>query len=111
MRGTKCWKEVPCVAMFEDIDAVFHGRRNVAVASGPSLTFDCLLNCLDGVQRANGLLTFMTTNHLELVDPAIGQPGEIGSRPDGLIAWSNLPCLMTLVDTKSPNAFSRTSLN
>lgn len=61
-------------------DAVFHGRQNVAVSSGPGLTFDCLLNCLDGVQRSDGLLTIITTNHLDRIDPAIGQPGEIESR-------------------------------
>lgn len=81
----KAWnqmlEEVPCMALMEDIDTVFHGRKNIAVSSGPGLTFDCLLNCLDGVQRSDGLLTVMTTNHLEAVDPAIGQPGEIGSRP------------------------------
>ena len=81
----KAWnqmlEEVPCMALMEDIDTVFRGRKNIAVASGPALTFDCLLNCLDGVQRSDGLLTVMTTNHLEAVDPAIGQPGEIGSRP------------------------------
>ena len=60
---------------------MFHGRENVAVQNGPSLTFDCLLNCLDGVQRADGLMVMMTTNHLERVDPAIAQPGSIGSRP------------------------------
>ncbi len=74
-------EEMPCMALMEDIDAVFHGRKNVAVNTGPALTFDCLLNCLDGVQRTDGLLTIMTTNHLEHLDPAIGQPGEIGSRP------------------------------
>lgn len=74
-------EEVPCMALMEDIDAVFQGRKNIAVSSGPALTFDCLLNCLDGVQRTDGLLTVMTTNHLEMVDPAIGGPGEIGSRP------------------------------
>lgn len=81
----KAWnqmlEEVPCMALMEDVDAVFHGRQNIAVTSGPALTFDCLLNCLDGVQRADGLLTVMTTNHLDKIDPAIGQPGEIGSRP------------------------------
>ena len=81
----KAWnqmlEEVPCMALMEDIDAVFHGRKNVAVPTGPSLTFDSLLNCLDGVQRTDGLLTIMTTNHMEHVDPAIGQPGDIGSRP------------------------------
>lgn len=86
-------EEVPCMALMEDIDTVFHGRKNIAVTSGPALTFDCLLNCLDGVQRSDGLLTVMTTNHLEAVDPAIGQPGEIGSRPgriDRVIELRNL---------------------
>ena len=81
----KAWNqmlsEVPCMALMEDIDAVFDGRKNVAVQSGPGLTFDCLLNCLDGVQRADGLMVMMTTNHLDRIDPAIGQPGAIGSRP------------------------------
>ena len=74
-------EQVPCLALIEDIDAVFHGRKNVAITSGPGLTFDCLLNCLDGVQRSDGLLTIITTNHLDQVDPAIAQPGAIGTRP------------------------------
>ena len=81
----KAWNqmlaEVPCMALMEDIDAVFEGRQNVAVKQGPALTFDCLLNCLDGVQRADGLMVMISTNHLEKIDPAIGQPGVIGSRP------------------------------
>ncbi|TWU06254.1 ATP-dependent zinc metalloprotease FtsH [Stieleria varia] len=81
----KAWNqmlaEVPCMALIEDIDAVFEGRENVAVKQGPALTFDCLLNCLDGVQRADGLMVMISTNHLDKIDPAIGQPGAIGSRP------------------------------
>ncbi len=81
----KAWNqmlaEVPCMALMEDIDAVFNGRKNVAFNHGPALTFDCLLNCLDGVQRADGLMVMITTNHLDRIDPAIGQPGAIGSRP------------------------------
>ncbi|WP_419189456.1 AAA family ATPase [Stieleria marina] len=81
----KAWNqmlaEVPCMALMEDIDAVFEGRKNIAANQGPALTFDCLLNCLDGVQRADGLMVMVTTNHLEKIDPAIGQPGAIGSRP------------------------------
>lgn len=60
----------PCVALFEDIDAVFHARENVA---NKELTFDCLLNCLDGVEQADGVFTIMTTNNIELVDPALGR--------------------------------------
>ena len=44
------WREmltnVPCIALIEDIDAIFKGRQNIA---GGHLTFDCLLNCLDGI--------------------------------------------------------------
>jgi hypothetical protein len=81
----KAWNqmlaEVPCMALMEDIDAIFDGRKNIAVNHGPALTFDCLLNCLDGVQRADGLMVMITTNHLNRIDAAIGQPGTIGSRP------------------------------
>lgn len=81
----KAWNqmlaEVPCMALMEDIDAVFDQRKNIAVSTGPALTFDCLLNCIDGVQRADGLMVVMTTNHLQQVDPAIARPGGLGSRP------------------------------
>lgn len=81
----KAWnqmlEETPCMALIEDIDAVFEGRKNVAVASGPALTFDCLLNVLDGIQKTDGLLTVMTTNHVDKIDSAIAQPGTMGSRP------------------------------
>ncbi|MFO0823784.1 MAG: AAA family ATPase [Gemmataceae bacterium] len=97
---------VPCIALFEDFDNVFHGRENVygkpklsdlVTASAPSnsgatnnnnggggdqssvlntgrLTFDCLLNCLDGVEKSHGIFTIITTNHIEKLDPAMGQP-------------------------------------
>ncbi|MGB7347937.1 MAG: AAA family ATPase [Pirellulaceae bacterium] len=93
----KAWNqmlaEVPCMALMEDIDAVFDGRKNVAVNQGPALTFDCLLNCLDGVQRADGLMVMVTTNHVDKIDPAIGQPGAIGSRPGRIDRIVSMGCL------------------
>src|SRR5436309_7051984 len=100
----KAWTEmqvnVPCIALIEDIDNVFHGRENVARKNGmmpflfarkkhegdeprapmTPLTFDCLLNCLDGVERADGIFTIVTTNDMTKVDPALGQPRKL---PDG----------------------------
>jgi hypothetical protein len=95
----RAWTEmqvnVPCIALIEDIDNVFHGRENVARKHGlmplmltadrkddnkgerrplTPLTFDCLLNCLDGVERADGVFTIITTNDVTKVDPALGQP-------------------------------------
>lgn len=58
----------PCIALIEDVDAVFDRRKTLA----GELTFDCLLNCIDGVGNAGGLFTIVTTNHIETIDPAIG---------------------------------------
>src|SRR5262249_43239177 len=72
----KGWDRVlaatPCMVLLEDIDCVFDGRKNVAHSDG--VTFDCLLNCLDGVDRAEGVMLAITTNHLEKVDAALGRP-------------------------------------
>jgi hypothetical protein len=106
----KTWTEmqvnVPCVALIEDIDNVFHGRENVARRNSmmslmfardekkgnnqkdgdglrdsfSPLTFDCLLNCLDGVERTDGIFTIITTNDLSKIDPALGKPRKL---PDG----------------------------
>jgi hypothetical protein len=108
----KTWTDmqvnVPCVALIEDIDNVFHGRENVVRRNGmmslmfasrkedkgngnnknddgmrdafSPLTFDCLLNCLDGVERTDGIFTIITTNDLSKIDPALGQPRKL---PDG----------------------------
>ena len=89
---------VPCIALIEDIDNVFHGRKNImqntAMMShlfdgdekdngqengGGSgrfspLTFDTLLNCIDGVDKSNGVFTIITTNDITKIDQAIGQP-------------------------------------
>jgi hypothetical protein len=70
---------VPCIALIEDIDAVFEGGENKV---GGHLTFDCLLNCLDGVERADGILLVITTNRLDKLDPALGTPkSQISTRP------------------------------
>lgn len=85
------WREmlsnVPCMALIEDFDGVFEGRRNIV--KGSQLTFDTVLNSLDGVERADGALVVITTNNLDKVDPAIAEVltpeqianGEMPSRP------------------------------
>jgi SpoVK/Ycf46/Vps4 family AAA+-type ATPase len=73
----------PCVALIEDIDCVFKGRDNRLGEDGGGLSFDCLLNCLSGVESADGILTVVTTNRVEDLDEALGTPGEggISTRP------------------------------
>lgn len=83
------WKtaqqNTPCIALIEDIDGIFHLGENLA-AKGKQrdgLTFDCLLNTISGVGTADGILLFITTNHLEALDPALGVPNEggVSTRP------------------------------
>lgn len=68
-----CWMQIqgfaPAIVLIEDIDAVFKGRENVS-AEG-ELTFDCLLNVLDGAQKAEGMVVIITTNHPEVLDAAL----------------------------------------
>lgn len=84
----------PCMALFEDFDAVFRGRDNVTKHPN-GLTFDCLLNTISGAGQANGVFLFITTNKLELIDEAIGLPKNgTSTRPgriDRVIEVGTLP--------------------
>ncbi|MFX1704577.1 AAA family ATPase [Chitinophaga sp. CC14] len=59
------------VLVLEDIDAAFKRREN----SEHRVTFSCLLNCIDGVFYRHGLITCITTNHLDHLDAALLREG------------------------------------
>ncbi|NNE79042.1 MAG: AAA family ATPase [Silicimonas sp.] len=61
------------VLVFEDIDAAFIERAAGEVSTG--ISFSGLLNALDGVAAQEGRALFMTTNHLDRLDPALIRPG------------------------------------
>jgi SpoVK/Ycf46/Vps4 family AAA+-type ATPase len=61
----------------EDIDALFKNRDAVRKGNNGFLSFSTLLNFLDGVLRVDGLITFMTTNHIENLDPALLRSGRV----------------------------------
>ncbi len=76
--------DTPCMALLEDIDTVFEGRENVVKTQMKQpLTFDCLLNRIDGVERVDGLFLIVSTNRLDVLDPALAgeKSGDIASRP------------------------------
>ncbi|MBA7544456.1 Proteasome-associated ATPase [subsurface metagenome] len=60
------------VLLFEDVDAMFKKRKTKS-----SVSFSTFLNCLDGVFYKHGSIVIMTTNHIELLDPALIRPGRI----------------------------------
>lgn len=75
------WQEMqehtPCMALIEDIDGAFHGRKNIlANDRRETLTFDCLLNALGGIQTCDGVFIVITTNAPEKLDSALCIPAE-----------------------------------
>ncbi|CUS21828.1 LAQU0S04e01728g1_1 [Lachancea quebecensis] len=66
------------ILLLEDIDAAFNKRAQSSEKGFQSgVTFSGLLNALDGVASSEETITFMTTNHPEVLDPAIMRPGRI----------------------------------
>mmetsp|Transcript_2968 Transcript_2968/g.8785 ORF Transcript_2968/g.8785 Transcript_2968/m.8785 type:complete len:915 (+) Transcript_2968:45-2789(+) len=65
------------IVLLEDVDAVFVDRTAAAASASEStgVTFSGLLNAIDGVASQEGRLFFMTTNHLDKLDPALVRPG------------------------------------
>ncbi len=64
------------ILLLEDIDCAFTRRKQTG-AKDSGLTFSGLLNALDGVASSEGRIIVMTTNHIELLDPALIRPGRV----------------------------------
>jgi chaperone BCS1 len=60
------------ILVLEDVDCLFQQRQ-----SDNNLTFSGFLNIIDGISVTDGLIIFMTTNHIQQLDPALKRPGRI----------------------------------
>lgn len=63
------------IVLIEEIDTTFAERKRSDDAQASRVTFGGLLNALDGIAAAEGVLLVMTTNHREKLDPALVRPG------------------------------------
>ncbi|ORX66342.1 hypothetical protein DL89DRAFT_270263 [Linderina pennispora] len=66
--------------LLEDVDAAFTRNREQSEHAGyqqSMVTFSGLLNALDGVTSSDERIIFMTTNHIERLDPALIRPGRV----------------------------------
>jgi chaperone BCS1 len=63
-------KKIPpgTVLCLEDIDALFREDRK---STESCVTFSGVINTLDGVMKLKNLIIFVTTNHLDRLDPAL----------------------------------------
>ena len=66
----KQYDRTACVIFCEDIDRAVTGERSVEM--------DEILNILDGIDTKNSkIITVLTTNHLENINPAMLRPGRL----------------------------------
>ncbi|KAK8097686.1 putative BCS1 protein precursor [Apiospora kogelbergensis] len=67
------------IILLEDVDSAFVNRTKRASDgySGPTVTYSGLLNALDGLMAGEDRIAFLTTNHIELLDPALIRPGRV----------------------------------
>jgi len=68
------------ILLLEDIDSVRISNDRATQDGGSSkstVTTSSLLNALDGVATPHGLITVMTTNHFDKLDPALTRPGRM----------------------------------
>lgn len=86
----EAWADIvgyaPALVLLEDLDRVYDvsAKRDDSKDVGPTL--DCLLNCISGVEPADGILVIATANDITKLDPALGVPDEHGksTRPGRL---------------------------
>lgn len=83
----RTWKvamsNAPCMVVIEDLDGVFNKRtrtnaRKDQDAFNSDLTFDGLINVIDGIDKADGILLVITTNKPHMLDEALAGVNEEG---------------------------------
>lgn len=74
-----CFSNIPPRSMIvlEDIDVVHAMKSREESEEKKGVTMGGLLNVLDGQLAPHGVVVVMTTNHQEVLDPAIIRPGRI----------------------------------
>jgi chaperone BCS1 len=63
------------ILLIEDIDQVFNGR--IPVRNDCQVTFSMFINMLSGVLDKDNLITIITTNKIEELDPALLRAGRM----------------------------------
>lgn len=79
----KAFSTVPnkSILVLEDIDLIFQKlTENTEKSDKNLITFSGLLNSLDGISYKEGLITILTTNHIERLDEAVLRVGRIDKK-------------------------------
>lgn len=74
-----CFSNIPAnsIIILEDIDVASAVKNRDKDDDENGVTMSGMLNVLDGFQSPPGVITIMTTNRLDVLDPAIIRPGRV----------------------------------
>jgi SpoVK/Ycf46/Vps4 family AAA+-type ATPase len=74
--------EYGSIIALEDIDTVFNLRENIQQKNLQKqlLTFDCLINTINGVKENSGVFLVITTNKLDMLGPALTRAGRLDAK-------------------------------
>ena len=76
----KAKQSAPCLLFFDDLDVLAPVRGSAGVDQATERLVGQLLNELDGLDEALGVVVLAATNRLDLVDPALLRPGRFDLR-------------------------------
>ncbi|XP_050423234.1 mitochondrial chaperone BCS1-like isoform X2 [Adelges cooleyi] len=65
------------LVLLEDVDSMFVDKDGKSVVENSKVTLSGLLNAFDGIGSSEGRISFMTTNYIEKLDPALIRPGRV----------------------------------
>lgn len=98
----------PSIIFFDEIDTIV-GKRNFSAggsgSGGDSVqerVLSTMLNEMDGVENAAGVLIVAATNRVDLIDKALLRPG----RFDRVVYVSFFPCMLILGGSSAEKLFS-----
>lgn len=86
------------ILLLEDIDSLYEMRRKNEHSN--LVSFSCLLNILDGLSGKSGIIIFITTNHINKLDPALLRPGRINLKIE--ISYAHKEQLQNMINDLYP---------
>ncbi|ORE90762.1 AAA family ATPase [Aurantimonas sp. 22II-16-19i] len=94
-------QNAPCILFIDEIDAI-RGRGTDERDDGWwTAIVTCLLECLDGISRIEGIVTIGACNHADKLDPALVRSGRLDRRFE--ISLPDEPALLRILAHHAPD--------
>ena len=92
---------VPCILFIDEIDAIRGRGTDERDDAWWTAITTCLLECLDGISRVEGIVTIGACNHADKLDPALVRSGRLDRRFE--ISLPDEPALLRILVHHAPD--------